>query len=110
MLGQANLKSFRVIGMYFKENQWIILLFCRLWRCMGMLVMFDLEYRFTRLILKHSLFLPLLNLREHFLLHNFLSQFSDAEVFGILLHSKKDRMFRWLLAVFHSSVFTYRND
>ena len=60
---------------------------------MGMLVMFDLEYRFTRLILKHSLFLPLLNLGELFLLHSLLSQFSDTEVFGILLYSKIDRMF-----------------
>ena len=59
---------------------------------MGILLMFDLEYRFTRLILKHSLFLPLLNL-EFFLLHSFLSQFSDTEVFGILLYSKIDRMF-----------------
>ena len=60
---------------------------------MGVLVMTDLEYRFTRLILKHSLFLPLLNLGEFFLLHSFLSQFSDTEMFGILLHSKIDRMF-----------------
>ena len=59
---------------------------------MGVLVMIDLEYRFTRLILKHSLFLPRLNL-EFFLLHSFLSQFSDTEVFGILLYSKIDRMF-----------------
>ena len=55
--------------------------------------MFDLEYRFTWLILKHSLFLPLLNLGELFLLHIFLSQFSDTEVFGMLLHSKIDRLF-----------------
>ena len=60
---------------------------------MGMLAMFDLEYRFARLILKHSLFLPLLNLRELFLMHSFMSQFSGTEVFGILLHSKKDWMF-----------------
>ena len=60
---------------------------------MGVLDMFDLEYRFTRLILKHSLFPPLLNLGEFFLLHSFLSQFSDTEVFGILLYSKIDRMF-----------------
>ena len=60
---------------------------------MGVLVMIDLEYRFTRLILKHSLFLPLLNLGEFFLLHSYLSQFSDTEVFGILLYSKIDRMF-----------------
>ena len=60
---------------------------------MGMLVIFYLEYRFTWLILKHSLSLPLLNLGELFLLHIFLSQLSDTEVFGMLLHSKIDRFF-----------------